>query len=737
MRCCGPRPPRSCPPCAAPGQTPPPRTQNPRTDQNPTELAGVLLGGTASPEDRAAAAARLVALRTPDAAQLLVQALQSANPEAAGAAAKALSDSGWADPAFVASLENLLGRSETLNGSAAQALTQYAGDPNVPPTLNVPSRLIAVASNPRLGAGARVPLVQTLGAFPRQDAAAFLVGRLQDGDENSAVRHAAGTALVDMTGLREYGQDVQQWQTWWNARKGLSPDAFADGLQRQRAAKFGVVVQRSARLQQGLDRLLKNLYLSAPVDERPRILDGYLTNDAPEIRRTGAEIVEIDVGGGHPMTPEARSRLLAMVSTDPEPEVRTAVAGALGLDPTNAPVLLAQLDSEKDPDVLVALLNALAPRQEPAAIAAALSLLPGPNFRLAQAAADLIARGGVALQDPKLGPLQQAVKNALLQSLDRANGPGTETLRRSVTAALASLRDPGLAKELERLSGPNEPDGVRYYAITGLGELSRDNPNIANVIADIVDGRNTPAPIRLRAAQEMAKAPTDEFVDRLVDRLNLHPDPDPDVRKAVWETVKSWFPLLMKDERLIPLADRLKAEQDPAHEADVRRFYVQTMEARNTTEALQAAADQRQTVATRELENLNDPSSAAADFAKVLDYYEKSGGSDDLLRNPARGEAAALLATGPPYDAAIRFAAETLADPKRMGVRPEVLIEFPRVANALAANANDKDSLNKALSLVKAFKAANLNLPENLSYVMDNLNSAAETASRNVSTLGG
>jgi hypothetical protein len=150
------------------------------------------------------------------------------------------------------------------------------------------------------------------------------------------------------------------------------------------------------------------------------------------------------------------------------------------------------------------------------------------------------------------------------------------------------------------------------------------------------------------------------------------------------------------------------------------------------------AASQSETIASRELDDLHRPSAAAADFAGVINYYlarTKSG--DDLPHNPFRAEAAALLAAGPPYDSAVKYAADTLADPRRQSVVPDVLEEFPQVAGELAtANPNDRASLNKALELVKAFNEANLKIPPSLSYVVDNLQAASDAATQNLANLG-
>lgn len=712
---------------ADPAQTPPFNSVSEHT------LGDILLGRTQPSEARTSAAVRLAALRTDGAASLLSQAMQSPDPEIATAAAKALSQTSWPDSRFITPLEGLLGSSQALNTYASLALSQFAQDPAAP---SVAARLLAVAYDGQFPAGARAPVIRAMGAFAYKDTAAALIGVLQDPDQSDELRQAASVALAEMTGLSELGQDSGQWQQWWQGVKDLDPRDFTQRMQQQRGARFAQVIRDSDRLGRSLDKLLKGLYFVSNPAEQPHILDSYLTSDAPEIRRIGAQIVEIDVGGGRPMTAAARSSLLTLLATDPSGQVRAAAAAALGLDPTAASLLLQRLSEETDPDALVAILNALAPRPDPLVILQAGRLLSYPSTPVAEAAADLIAAGGALLRDPKHSDLARQIEPELLAAIDRTNSPQLQSLRRSLTAALASLADMGLYDRFIQLSSSVEPDAVRVEAIGGLGLLAQSNHDIAAVLADFVDTPGTPTALRLKAVQMLAGVPTTAYVDRLVDRLNRNPEPELEVRLAIWQTVESWFPV-MNDDRLERLAERLRDEQDYAHEVDTRRYYVQVLEARNTPDALQMAASQRETIATRELENLKMPAQAAEDFANVAAYYESRATTpDDLPHNPFRGEAAALLAAGPPYTAAIKFAADTLADPKRTSVLPDVLEQFPKYANALATtNTSDPVAMNNALDLVKSFNDAKLKIPPSLSYVSDNLQAAADAARQNLADL--
>jgi HEAT repeat protein len=699
----------------------------------------VLLGRGQTPQSRANAAARLAALRTPVAAAILSQGLDSQDPAVNAVAAHALAQANWAEAGFIAPLENLLGNNPAVNADAAEVLSQFAGN------AEVAAHLLTVAENPTLPPAARAPAAAALGAFGTKDVAAALIDLLQNPDESDEVRQAAALALAEMTGLNALGQDSRKWVAWWQQVRALAPAAFAEQMQRQRAAQMPRVIGEMDRIERGANRLLTSFYFTSQPAEQPRILDSYLTNDAPEIRAIGAQIVEIDVGGGKPLSDTVRQRLITLVQSDPSAQVRAAAAGALGLDPTVTGLLLERLARETDSDAQVALLGALASRQDPTAIAQAVTLLKNPSPLVAEAAADLLAAAGSALGDPKQVALRQQVETALLQALDASGGnpaqsqtPVSDPLRRSIVAALAALGDVNLYDRFMKLAAPSEPTNVRVAAIGGLGFLSRINTDIAGALADFVDTAGTPPALRLKAVQELAGVKTTAYVDRLVDRLNRSPEPQADIRTAIWQTVMSWLPF-MGDDRLVALAERLKNEDDFAREVDVRRYYVQQLQTRKTPDAQQAAASQLETIATRELDNLGAPAQAAVDFANVCAYYEaKSSTADDLPHNPFRAEAAALLAAGPPYESAVKFAADTLADPKRAAVIPDVLEQFPRVANTLAtADPNKRDSLQNALALVKAFTDAKLSIPASLSYVTDNMQTAAQAAQQNLANLPG
>jgi hypothetical protein len=402
--------------------------------------------------------------------------------------------------------------------------------------------------------------------------------------------------------------------------------------------------------------------------------------------------------------------------------VRAASIDTLGADFNNVPTLLQILARETDPALKVALLTSLSPRRNPDSVAQAVTLLNDPDLRVAQAAADLIAEAGPVLRLAAEQDLAQKCADALMTQFN-GRSKDAEGLRRSVVRALGELADPNRHQIFEQILNPanNETDGVKATAIGALGELAAQNPDVANDYLPFVLDSSQPTELRLAAARAMAKAPTTAYVNALVDRLNLHPDPDEDVRRTVWETVKSWFPRMSLDE-LSNLADRLKNEQDPrfVHEADVLSYLSQKLLANPSPDSQSAAAARLETLANIELTNLNTPRQAADDFKQAGAIYEAAGGY--LPSSPFVGEAKALLAEGPPFTNAINFALQVIGgDPKLNSVAPDVLGAYAEQADKWSQENGDQTDLNNTVALVDALEAAGLpkKLPGTLSYIWD------------------
>jgi hypothetical protein len=102
----------------------------------------------------------------------------------------------------------------------------------------------------------RIAAVRGIGTFVKLDAAKFLIDRTRTEDEDPLVRNAAMDALVDMTGLQEYGRDNEAWKVWWD-KNSTNPESVWQATQyRTRAAHYDQVRRDLDRVRQGIDSRL-------------------------------------------------------------------------------------------------------------------------------------------------------------------------------------------------------------------------------------------------------------------------------------------------------------------------------------------------------------------------------------------------------------------------------------------------------------------------------------------------
>ena len=317
----------------------------------------------ASQGDRDAAAYKLVSSRDDLVVPDLVAALTQPDTASQLAVARALAAVSWPDPQFIEPLFSLLVNREGQRArvrAAATALSHYKGN------LDVLQRLITVATSNQ-GDDIRVPVIMAIGTFNQKLAAQTLVD-LQQRTDSDAVERAAGDALMEMTGLAEYGHNVQAWKQWWD-KNGNLPDAdFQTAVRQHRADAFEAQVSSENQLESNVVDLLNAVYESqtTPTD-RANLLIQYMRSASPAIRQAGANIVYQDrqtPDGAPPGTMEKVRGLL----DDIAPDVRAAAAQALYNDADSAPAMVQRLSVEQDDIVRDELIKSLVPLNDPKAV---------------------------------------------------------------------------------------------------------------------------------------------------------------------------------------------------------------------------------------------------------------------------------------------------------------------------------------------------------------------------------
>jgi HEAT repeat protein len=600
-------------PCAARGQTASGTAASAGAErsvqQDIQQQAAILADASATQSQRDEAANRLASRLTGESRQMLLNVLADfANPRGQLAVARALAGESAPEPAFIDPLFALLGTDRALTEAAAQAIANYRSSPGAF------TRLVNFANSRQQRAALRTATIRALGTLDEKRAAAALMEMMVRPDEDSEIRNAAADALIQMTGLRENGRDLQRWQEWWAANQNKDDTQFRSEQLAQRAARFSQLQFRYSHLAEELDSILNERYRAAAAAQQPDILMRYLSSSEPEIRAIGARLVAEDaVAGTRPVPATVKQRLRDMIG-DSSTDVRIEVVRSLRFinDAAALQALLTQLGQEPSADIRSAIAQALAQIGDLRAAPELLRLLDDPSLRVAESAARALYDLGPALResDGKFAHQLALRLQTVLEQRTAAADAQSSGLREAAVLALAPLRDPAVGETLLRLLRPGESVGVRRGAIKGLGEL-RDARAADSVAACLDDPAGA---IRLEAVDALNKLGSVEHVDALLERTGTA-ETDTSIRDRAWQVVESFLPKLNKD-KLASLAERFREEP-------TRRLLVlknlAAMQVRDKDLA-QLAYTQQNIGET--LMQLDHPADAEIYLRQALDYWQ-------------------------------------------------------------------------------------------------------------------
>jgi HEAT repeat protein len=573
-------------------------------------------------EVRDEAARNLIATQNTAIVRPILLTTLSGDPAGQLAVARGLASVAWPDNVFVDPLIALAGGHDTQQAAAAAgALAQFKSNPRVQ------GALIDLSTRATVPPDIRVPMIRALGSMPQKNVADVLAELLKDPDTN--IQQASCEALADMTGERTWEHDVRQWQKWWSDNSRLSDTDFAAELQIGRTKAYGSeVVQREAMDDANI-RILQEIYEQAATkQEQADILYRFLHASDPAVRELGAREVELSGRTPSGVPPGAMLEVRRLVN-DVSPDVRRQAARALVFDPDSAPIMVAQLRTETDDRVRVALIHSLAHLPAPSADALELMIsLVKPDASpdvLIECADGITAGADVVRSDPHLH--EEALAN-LISVLDRTGQPGTDALEEAIVRALGSLHDTSLERRFIEELVVAKPLVVRQAALTALGVL--DDKKVADTIAEHLDDGD--AKIRVAAVRAMTSLPMEIYRKKLVERLA---DPDEDVKAAAWEVLQTWIPVLSNEE-LVGLAQDLKPLY-PARQLDVLLALHDRLDHDSKNAPTAAERDD----ATKNLATYNqdigdvvellatsdqatDPTKAIAEHASASKYYKDS-----------------------------------------------------------------------------------------------------------------
>ena len=676
-------------PVARAQPAPPAADSTPAAPSESTELtiqrdlnqqAAILTGAQSTPEQREQAAERLVLRQSAAAREILLKALnETGNRPAQIAVAKALAGNAQSDPRliepFIQPLLDLLGRDLSATTAAVAALSNF-GD-NAP----ILSGLIAFAGNRSQALKSRVEVIGGIGAFVKKNAAAFLIGLMNERDEDPRLRSASTEALLKMTRLQQYGGDVEQWNRWWSANANLPDSEWEAAQYHNLVVHYAQVNRELQRLADHLKEVLENEYKRASKDQRTDILLDWLKDTEPPIRAFAAKKVNDEKLNAKPIAVAIVEQLRGMIG-DSSVDVRKAVIEALrnindaaSLDP-----LLAQLALETDPDVKIAIAKVLAVLKQPKSIDPLLELLKGPSTRVAEAAADALRlMGDVVREDPALSSKVSINLRVKLEAI--GTEPGSESLRGYILEAMAQLRDPSLLRVFSAALDATNPDTttpkIRIAACRGLGSMlnPRDRDQATTDLINTLR-RDPDRGVRLEAAKAIGNVATFARAAEALHQQTMTSETDPDVRDAAWSALEKMFsqPEATADILLGTWLDRFKSDSkaDPRKLAVVLQKRLVVLQAARDKLIKDAGADPR---AARTLagvhQNIGEAQTileqwdrAAASFRASLAYWQIHNGAPATVAQLSQQLMKALLRAGS-YSEAVQFARERIAtDPQ-------------------------------------------------------------------------
>jgi HEAT repeat protein len=497
-----------------------------------------LLGEASTEPQRIEAARRLLSQGDHPA---LLEAIGSGSPSRIIAVARAIENAANPPREYIAELVRQLGPGVARDVAEAvcRALANYKDDEAARDALAGFARQLNAAPANRLAA------IKALGSFNDIGAARVLVeDLLRDETQGQVIRDAAADALRDMTGIADYGNDVGQWERWWQRERRLAPEQFRRARMED---KFGELRQKAAELEQ----LVKSVEASV-VDFHRRLPDepareayvlDTLKQDHAAFKRAGANLVILRKLNGQTIAEPVMAQLRNLIG-DSSADVRLVAAQAIGKinDARAVKPILAQLQRERLPGVKAALIAALEPTQDVSAAPELLTQLRDPSLQVAQAAAVTLAAMGAEIT--KDGNLAAETAKALNEALARSvNAPGGQRFREAVVRALVPLRNSGMMRELAALlpERPENTPNVRIAAVRGLANLNLDarrKEDIALQVAAVL-GRDSQAGVRLEAAQALAAVGGPAQGETLFKAIN--DDPDPNVRQEAWKSLSQLF----------------------------------------------------------------------------------------------------------------------------------------------------------------------------------------------------
>jgi len=617
----------------------------------------ILADRSSSQEQKDEAARRLISRQSESAQVILMGVLEdAANPAGRLAVARAVAHDPNPPRQFIQPLGRMLYLTERgMAEAAAHALARFPSEPSAT------ALLLRFLRDVRQPVASRIAAARAVGTLVDKQAAAALIEVLNS-DSNQQVVRAAAEALGEMSGLRDYGVDIQRWNQWWIQNRARRQEDWANELAARKAREAGETRARYEALRQQVSKMLEERYREARDEQQKNeILLRYLTSELPEFRIVGVRIIFSDFIGRN-LPNGVRARLWAMVG-DSSREVRQEVARTLGAlnDPGAVDALLAQLPQEADTDVRAAIAAALGPSRDLRAVEPLTRLLDDPQFSVARSAADSLRQLAAALHQDPPSPAHMALARKVAAALRSrfAATPATaatERLRESLAWAMAQFPDSESLSVFYAMLTPERESlpAVRRAAAAGLAMLG--NPAVGDALLSSL--KNDPdTGVRLEAASALEKVGSFAHVPELVRRLDESVEAEPAVRARCWQVIVKLAPL-GTDRELLELADRFLRSnpEDWSRRLEILRVLKNRLDGAEQHQEVLAAVNVNMAEVLMRLEK---PAGAAGQYRAALEYW-KSQNAPAAVLDPLTQKLMDALLAAQQYREAVDFFADSV-----------------------------------------------------------------------------
>jgi HEAT repeat protein len=444
---------------------------------------------------------------------------------------------------------------------------------------DLPAKLRAVAASTQNSQTQRLAAVTVLSHLADRDAVETLVDLLDVPEE--PIRTAALAALVQLTGV-DFGPDVSQWRRWWQANRNRKPQEWLAALNASLMAENRDLTDKVKYLRGQLGKAYRDLYYATPEVDRPRRLISYLnTQQVPEVRAVGIDLINLLITDGKTVTAEVADQLRKTIS-DPEPQVRLQAIRVLGdlRNRDDARLLLEAFNRETDPATSQAIARALGRLGDAAVIPALLDRLARGDASLAAASA---AGLGLLCQRGNTNAVPAGQNDQVIAALkDRFDSATDKALRQELLEAMAKMADERFRNQF--LTALQSPDlAYRQIAVKAFADLN--GPDDADKILSPLLSDNSDPAVREAACGALAKIGKTRQIALLLQRCDEQSEPSAAVRRAAKDAAISIMlrldaPALKKElDRLVDLPGQLTVlvdvleaalAQTPSRSADNR-----------------------------------------------------------------------------------------------------------------------------------------------------------------------